>query len=106
MARQYIDDGTNPMQDFRPARREGKTDRMLRELNDKLNAAIARAERAEAALKMIQDFVDDQAEDEVLWAVPVEGKQPISEAYIQQELRRLHSVIEQCAAYDKAVKGE
>ncbi len=40
-------------------------------------------------------IVDEQAEDEALWAVPVfKGTQSITEAYLQQELRRLHAAIE------------
>lgn len=46
------------------------------------------------ALLLIRETVDKQAEDEALWSVPAEGMQPISEAYLQQELRRLHKVIE------------
>ena len=41
-------------------------------------------------LKPIQDYVDKQAKDETLWFVA----QNSSEAYLQQELRKLHSVIE------------
>lgn len=46
------------------------------------------------ALKAIQRAVDEQAEDEGLWFVPAEGTQFITEAYLQQELRSLHRVIE------------
>lgn len=44
------------------------------------------------------DLINEQAEDEALWAVPAEGTQPIAEAYLQQELRRLHAVIEEVFA--------
>lgn len=37
----------------------------------------------------------EQARDEALWAVYPDGTQSISEAYLQQELRRLHRVIEE-----------
>jgi hypothetical protein len=41
-------------------------------------------------LKSIQDLVDKQAEDPGIWF----DASHISEAYLQQELRRLHAVIE------------
>lgn len=40
------------------------------------------------------ELVNQQAEDEGLWVVPALGTQPIMEAYLQQELRRLHALIE------------
>jgi hypothetical protein len=46
------------------------------------------------ALEKIQAAVNEQAEDEGLWSVPWEGLQPVAEAYLQQELRNLHMVIE------------
>lgn len=45
-------------------------------------------------LAEIDALVEAQAEDEGLWSVPAEGTQRIAEAYLQQELRRLHAVIE------------
>lgn len=54
----------------------------------------ARLEKAEKALREIRELVDEQAEDDVLWPVYPLGVQPISEAHVQQELRRLHEVIE------------
>lgn len=45
-------------------------------------------------LAAIQRLVDAQAKDEALWSVPAEGTQRISEAHLQQELRRLHASIE------------
>jgi len=56
--------------------------------------ARARGLELEARLKSIQDKVNEQAEDEALWSVPAEGTQRIAEAYLQQELRALHKVIE------------
>ena len=60
---------------------------------------IATLKRANAALlaiveaaKAVRSLVDEQAEDEGLW-LP-EGTQSIVEAYLQQELRRLHAIIE------------
>lgn len=41
-------------------------------------------------LAAIRAVVDEQAEDEGLWFV----SESISEAYLQQELRRLHAVVE------------
>ena len=38
-----------------------------------------------------QTVVEEQAKDEGLWFVPITA----SEAYLQQELRRLHAVIEE-----------
>lgn len=51
------------------------------------------------ALLEIQSLVDEQAEDEALWSVPAQGTQPIGEAYLQQELRRLHALIENIWKY-------
>lgn len=34
------------------------------------------------------------AENEGLWALYPQGQQPIMEAYLQQELRRLHALVE------------
>ncbi len=42
-------------------------------------------------LGKIRDFADEQAEDEGLWF----EAQSAAEAYLQQELRRLHKVIEE-----------
>jgi hypothetical protein len=47
-----------------------------------------------ANLREIRAVVDRQAEDEGLWGVGVYGTQPITEAYLQQELRHLHKIIE------------
>lgn len=46
------------------------------------------------ALEAVKLLVDAQAEDEGLWGIPLDGLQQISEAYLQQELRRLHECIE------------
>lgn len=42
------------------------------------------------SLRSIQRVVDEQAEDEGLWFFSTR----ISEAYLQQELRKLHAMIE------------
>lgn len=42
----------------------------------------------------IMEVVNEQADDDGLWSVPFYGLQPIAEAHLQQELRRLHAVIE------------
>lgn len=47
-----------------------------------------------------RQLVDEQAEDEALWCMA----DSIVEAYVQQELRRLHAAIED-AAIDKAREG-
>lgn len=49
---------------------------------------------ADQKLRRIRALVNEQAEDEMLWTVPAEGLQAIVEAYLQQELRRLHTLIE------------
>jgi hypothetical protein len=46
------------------------------------------------ALTAIQALVDEQAEDDALWFIDCS----ISEAYLQQELRRLHALIEQAVS--------
>src|ERR1700694_2790905 len=48
----------------------------------------------EMSLQAIRQLVDEQAEDEALWAANLDGTVPISEAYLQQELRRLYALIE------------
>jgi hypothetical protein len=42
-------------------------------------------------------LVDEQADDEALWSLNLDGTQSIVEAYHQQELRRLHAAIEKAA---------
>ncbi len=59
-----------------------------------LEALCQRVEELEAKLNCIQSLVDEQAQDEGLWAVPALGTQRIAEAYLQQELRKLHAVVE------------
>jgi hypothetical protein len=44
------------------------------------------------AMEKIKKIVDAQADDAALWAIPID--QRISEAYLQQELRKLHAAIE------------
>jgi len=39
--------------------------------------------------------VKEQAENDGLWSLPLNELQPITEAYLQQELRRLHAVVEE-----------
>lgn len=56
---------------------------------DELLAARGPAERTEA-----RRIVDEQAEDEALWSTGLDGTVPIAEAYLQQELRRLHAAVE------------
>lgn len=46
-------------------------------------------------LDKLRHLVNEQAEDEALWALNLDGSLPISEAYLQQELRRLHEAVEQ-----------
>lgn len=56
-----------------------------------LRERIVELEKRNTAIKTV---VDAQAEDEGLWGIPSPGEQSIVEAYLQQELRRLHAVIE------------
>jgi len=49
---------------------------------------------AEDKLKKIQELVNIQAEDKHLWSVPFFGKQSLSEEYLQNELYKLHQLIE------------
>lgn len=49
---------------------------------------------ADESLDALRRVVNEQAEDEALWAVYPFGQQPIAEAYLQQELRRLHAAVE------------
>lgn len=58
---------------------------------DRLLATLAEKDRHLAAIRTV---VDEQAEDEGLWSLNLDGSLPISEAYLQQELRRLHAVVE------------
>ena len=80
----------------------------LRRLHQFAEDQIGRATAAEAALQMtktthalkiaavkaqrdaIQQVVDEQAEDEGLWC----RAETAAEAYLQQELRRLHAAVE------------
>lgn len=39
-------------------------------------------------------IVDEQTEDEGLWSTRLDGTTSIAEAYLQQELRRLHAAVE------------
>jgi hypothetical protein len=57
---------------------------------DALEYLARRCADAEATLERLQRLVDEQAEDAGLWFVA----QTAPEAYLQQELRRLHREIE------------
>ena len=56
----------------------------------KTDLAIAALERALAQPNTAQQVVDEQAEDEGLWF----RAETAAEAYLQQELRRLHAAVE------------
>ena len=49
----------------------------------------------EEKIARVKELVDEQAADEGLWSFPVGRSQTISEAHLQQELRRLHAAIEE-----------
>lgn len=60
--------------------------------------AEGRTHTTRPTLADVRALVDEQAEDEALWALNLDGTLPISEAYLQQELRRLHALIEEATA--------
>lgn len=64
------------------------------EFGAKETKLMMKAKQYQEALESIQLMVDAQAKDEGLWSVPVGELQSIVEAYLQQELRRLHGCIE------------
>jgi len=92
----------------------------IRDLQAQLNAATAtltglridiaaeraHTEDAEAQLADAKALVAEQTLDEGLWAVPLDRLQSISEAHLQQELRRLHGVIEGEAVRRADTEGE
>jgi hypothetical protein len=59
-----------------------------------LSKLVATLRVATEALEKIQKIVDEQAENEGLWSVPIGRLQTISEANLQHELRVLHATIE------------
>jgi hypothetical protein len=61
----------------------GSVDRVLTRYEQKIK-------RLEGELAAIRELVNKQAEDEGLWFVAATGP----EAYLQQELSKLHAVIE------------
>ena len=72
-------------------------DRLSAELTAARSAAFSegiRAGQLGRQLSAIRALVDEQAADYGLWGVPIGRLQPITEAYLQQELRRLHALIE------------
>ena len=48
----------------------------------------------DSAVAALDALIREQAEDAGLWSVPWEGLQPIAEAHLQQELRKLHAAAE------------
>ena len=57
---------------------------------ERVNAAITALRAALAQPSISQQVVDEQAEDEGLWF----RAETAAEAYLQQELRRLHAAVE------------
>jgi len=80
------------MTDLRTAAQRALDD--LRDLHANHNityaGTISRLEAALAQPNTAQQVVDEQAEDEGLWF----RAQTAAEAYLQQELRRLHAAVE------------
>lgn len=51
--------------------------------------------KADRKLRAILNLVDEQAEDEALWIIPLNCMATKPELYLRQELRRLHALIEE-----------
>lgn len=45
-------------------------------------------------INRLKSLIEEQANDEGLWSIPFDKLQTITEAYLQQELRRLHEICE------------
>ena len=67
-----------------------RLDRELTEMARTFGGQAARIDRYEIELRAAREVVAEQAEDEGLWFVA----RTAPEAYLQQELRRLHAAIE------------
>lgn len=53
------------------------------------------------ALAYLRRIIEEQADDEALWSLPLEpGHQRASEAHLQAELRRLHAAVEDALEAD------
>ena len=59
-----------------------------------LEADLAAARVDSDRFERVRALAAEQADDAALWAIYPDGQQPVSEAYLQQELRRLHDAIE------------
>lgn len=59
--------------------------------DDVLDGKFNPANKPDPRLQRLREMVDRQAEDEGLWFIA----QYITEAYLQQELRKLHALIEE-----------
>ena len=55
---------------------------------------LTRRNTPEYALEQIPALVDQQAEDEGLWATTVGRLHTFHESYLMQELRKLHALVE------------
>lgn len=74
-----------------------RLERRIKSQRDHLALLRARDEEAgklRDALRELRTLVDEQAEDDGLWPIYPRGEQRITEAYLQQELRRLHAAVE------------
>src|SRR3990167_3888280 len=72
---------------------EAKLDAMEKRCIMEVELRIEQVTALEARLAAAQQLVNTQAEDEGLWFFATR----VPEAYLQQELRRLHAVIEAAA---------
>ena len=74
--------------------REFELTGLLCKLREDVNTLLDERDALRAELAAGREVVDRQAEDEGLWFVA----ETAAEAYLQQELRRLHSTVEGNAA--------
>lgn len=62
--------------------------------HDRCGAEVVMLRNATQRLQAAIKVVNEQAEDAGLWTTNLDGTLLITEAYLQQELRRLHGAIE------------
>ena len=72
-------------------------DAICLEANEKMNAQAKEIARLREGIAAVKGLVDKQATDEGLWFIA----QTAPEAYLQQELRKLHGAVEIMAMDDR-----